>query len=247
MTHEAIDGRDGGHGVFEDLLPLGEGQVGGERDAAAFVAFGQEREERLAPCAPGRDPEHAAHRRPCGTGWWETGRPGRGNAQMRRVLAPASPGESFSSERNASRLPASPVEARCARPQRHLYALTTRQTSTSQATRNATIIQPACLSSGERTTIVSQTAAWRRRLCGEPPERRADGRLPAQTGGRCGEKKRIAWCRNGCCVPRFRASSLLRPAIPDRFRYCVPPFCPGRPSGLCTRRASGRRPEKRHG
>ena len=46
MDHP-VDGRGGGHGVGEDVLPLGEDQVGGDAQGAAFVAFGDEGEEDL--------------------------------------------------------------------------------------------------------------------------------------------------------------------------------------------------------
>ena len=39
MDHP-VNGRGGGHGVDEDVLPLGEDQVGGDAQGAAFVAFG---------------------------------------------------------------------------------------------------------------------------------------------------------------------------------------------------------------
>ncbi len=47
MVHEAVDGCRSGHRVLEDALPLGEGQVAGDHDAAAFLALGQQREEHL--------------------------------------------------------------------------------------------------------------------------------------------------------------------------------------------------------
>ena len=47
VMDQAVDGRGGGHRVFEDLFPLAEGQVAGEEHAAAFIAFGQEGEEDL--------------------------------------------------------------------------------------------------------------------------------------------------------------------------------------------------------
>ncbi len=39
--HQAVDGRSGRHGILEDLLPLGEGQVTGQQHAAALVTLGQ--------------------------------------------------------------------------------------------------------------------------------------------------------------------------------------------------------------
>ena len=47
MMHEPVDGGHSGHLVFEDLVPLGEDQIGTDHDAATFVAFGQEGEEHL--------------------------------------------------------------------------------------------------------------------------------------------------------------------------------------------------------
>lgn len=43
--NEAVDGCHGGHGILEDLVPLGEDQVGGDDDALSFVALGQELEK----------------------------------------------------------------------------------------------------------------------------------------------------------------------------------------------------------
>ena len=40
--HEPVDGRGGGHRVFEDGLLLGQWQVGGDQHAATLVPFGQE-------------------------------------------------------------------------------------------------------------------------------------------------------------------------------------------------------------
>ena len=45
--NEAVDGGGGGHGVFEDSVPLAEDQVAGDEDALALVALGQKREEDL--------------------------------------------------------------------------------------------------------------------------------------------------------------------------------------------------------
>jgi len=47
VVYDAINGGSGGHGVFEDLLPLGENQVGCDDDAAAFVTFGQQGEKHF--------------------------------------------------------------------------------------------------------------------------------------------------------------------------------------------------------
>ena len=42
---QAVDGGCGCHGVFEDALPLAEGQVARQQDAASFIALGEEREQ----------------------------------------------------------------------------------------------------------------------------------------------------------------------------------------------------------
>ena len=47
MVDQPVDGGSGGHGVFEDAIPLAEDEVAGEHQAAAFVAFGQEGEEHF--------------------------------------------------------------------------------------------------------------------------------------------------------------------------------------------------------
>ena len=47
VMHEAVDGCHGGHGILEDLIPLGEAQVGGDHDRLLLVALGQEVEEGL--------------------------------------------------------------------------------------------------------------------------------------------------------------------------------------------------------
>ena len=47
VMHDAVDGRRGGHGIGEDVLPLGEDQVGGDAQGPAFVALGDESEEHL--------------------------------------------------------------------------------------------------------------------------------------------------------------------------------------------------------
>ena len=47
MVDHAVDGRRSGHWVGEDVLPLGEDQVGRDAQGAAFVAFGDEGEEHL--------------------------------------------------------------------------------------------------------------------------------------------------------------------------------------------------------
>ena len=40
--HQPVYGRSSGHGVFEDLVPLAEDQVGGDHDTPALVALGEE-------------------------------------------------------------------------------------------------------------------------------------------------------------------------------------------------------------
>ena len=45
VVNEPIDGGHGRHGVLEDLVPLGEDQVGGDDDGFVFVALGEELEE----------------------------------------------------------------------------------------------------------------------------------------------------------------------------------------------------------
>ena len=47
VVDHPVDGRRGGHGVSEDMLPLGEDQVGRDAQGATLVAFGDEREEHL--------------------------------------------------------------------------------------------------------------------------------------------------------------------------------------------------------
>ena len=44
VVDHAIDGSGGGQGIFEDLIPLGEDQIGGDDHTATFVAFGQKGE-----------------------------------------------------------------------------------------------------------------------------------------------------------------------------------------------------------
>ena len=46
MVDHAVDGRRSGHWVGEDVLPLGEDQIGRDAQGAAFVEFGDEREVR---------------------------------------------------------------------------------------------------------------------------------------------------------------------------------------------------------
>ena len=52
MMHHAVDGRRSGHRVCEDVLLLGEDQVGRDAQGPAFVAFGDEREEHLGLLCP---------------------------------------------------------------------------------------------------------------------------------------------------------------------------------------------------
>ena len=44
LVDHPVDGRRRGHWVGEDVLPLGEDQVGRDAQGPAFVAFGDERE-----------------------------------------------------------------------------------------------------------------------------------------------------------------------------------------------------------
>ena len=52
MMNHPVDGGSGGHGVGEYMLPLGEDQVGGNAQGAAFVAFGDEGEEYFRLLGP---------------------------------------------------------------------------------------------------------------------------------------------------------------------------------------------------
>ena len=47
VVDDPVDRGGGGHRVLEDLVPLGEHQVGGDRDAAPLVAFGEQGEQHL--------------------------------------------------------------------------------------------------------------------------------------------------------------------------------------------------------
>jgi hypothetical protein len=47
MMDEAVDGSRCSHGIFEDLVPLREDQVGDDDDGLFLVAFGEKREEDL--------------------------------------------------------------------------------------------------------------------------------------------------------------------------------------------------------
>ncbi len=42
VVEKAVDGRGGGHGVFEDPLPFAEHEVAGDEQRAALVALGEE-------------------------------------------------------------------------------------------------------------------------------------------------------------------------------------------------------------
>jgi len=44
---DAINGDQSGHGIFEDAIPLGKDQFGGQHHGFAFVALDQEGEENL--------------------------------------------------------------------------------------------------------------------------------------------------------------------------------------------------------
>ena len=52
VVDHPVDGRRRGHRVGEDVLPLGEDQVGRDAQGPAFVAFGDEREEHLGLLGP---------------------------------------------------------------------------------------------------------------------------------------------------------------------------------------------------
>ena len=52
VVNPPVDGRRRGHWVGEDVLPLGEDQVGRDAHGPAFVAFGDEREEHLGVFGP---------------------------------------------------------------------------------------------------------------------------------------------------------------------------------------------------
>ena len=47
MMDQLIDGCRGGHGVFEDLLPVREHQVACEQNASLFVSMGEKSKENL--------------------------------------------------------------------------------------------------------------------------------------------------------------------------------------------------------
>ena len=45
--NQSIDGRGGGHGILEDLLPVREHQVAGQQNASLFVSMREEGKENL--------------------------------------------------------------------------------------------------------------------------------------------------------------------------------------------------------
>jgi hypothetical protein len=47
MVNKTVDGSHGRHWVFEDLVPLGEDQVGRDNDGLLLAALGEEMEEEL--------------------------------------------------------------------------------------------------------------------------------------------------------------------------------------------------------
>ena len=47
MVDQAVDSGHGRHRVLEDLIPLGEDQVGGDNDGLLLVALGEEMEKDL--------------------------------------------------------------------------------------------------------------------------------------------------------------------------------------------------------
>jgi hypothetical protein len=47
MVDQAVDGRGSRHGIFEDSIPLSEGEIAGDEKGAALVAFRHECEENL--------------------------------------------------------------------------------------------------------------------------------------------------------------------------------------------------------
>ncbi len=47
MMNDSVDGCGGGHGGFEDGVPLGEHQIAGDGHRPTLVALSQEREEHL--------------------------------------------------------------------------------------------------------------------------------------------------------------------------------------------------------
>jgi hypothetical protein len=47
VMDQAVNGGGRGHGVLKDGFPFGKGQIGGDHNAAAFVAVVQESEENF--------------------------------------------------------------------------------------------------------------------------------------------------------------------------------------------------------
>ena len=47
MVHDPVDRRRGGHGVLENPIPLREHEVGGDHDALALVALGEQGEQHF--------------------------------------------------------------------------------------------------------------------------------------------------------------------------------------------------------
>ena len=47
VMHHSVDRRRGGEGILEDLIPLGEDEVGGDDHAAPFVPFGQKSKQNF--------------------------------------------------------------------------------------------------------------------------------------------------------------------------------------------------------
>ena len=47
VMNQSIDGRGGGHGILEDLLPVREHQVAGQQKASLFVSMREEGKENL--------------------------------------------------------------------------------------------------------------------------------------------------------------------------------------------------------
>ena len=43
--HQSIDGRRGGHRIFEDSLPFGKDEIAGQQHAMTLVAMGQQGEQ----------------------------------------------------------------------------------------------------------------------------------------------------------------------------------------------------------
>ena len=47
MVNEAVDGRGGSHGIFEDAFPFGERKIAGQQHTSSLIAFRQQREDNL--------------------------------------------------------------------------------------------------------------------------------------------------------------------------------------------------------